>query len=87
MLLFVNGPFGVGKTTTVNLLAQDLPEALVIDPEKVGHMLWSQLPEPLRAEEFELEPVWPVVTRCLLDQTARTYGRTILVPMTIARPQ
>ncbi len=86
MIIFVNGPFGVGKSTTVRLLAEDLPEALVIDPEKVGHMLWSQLPEPLRTEEFELEPVWPTLTRCLLEESAHTYGRTLLVPMTIARP-
>jgi hypothetical protein len=85
VIVFVNGPFGVGKTTTVRHLAADLPEALVIDPEKVGHMLWSQLPKGLRQEEFELEPVWPALTRCLLGETARAYRRTLLVPMTIAR--
>ncbi|MEY9938569.1 broad-specificity NMP kinase [Streptacidiphilus sp. MAP5-52] len=87
MIVFVNGPFGVGKSTTVRLLAADLPKALVIDPEKIGHMLWSQLPEDLREEEFELEPTWPALTRCLIDQAADAYKRTVLVPMTIARPQ
>lgn len=87
MIVFVNGPFGVGKSTTVRLLAADLPKALVVDPEKVGHMLWSQLPEHLREEEFELEPTWPVLTRCLLEEAAHAYQRPLLVPMTIARPQ
>ncbi|MDH6140470.1 broad-specificity NMP kinase [Kitasatospora sp. GP30] len=85
MIVFVNGPFGVGKSTTVRILADDLPEALVIDPEQVGHMLWSQLPEQLRTEEFELEPVWPALTRCLIEEAARAYSRTLLVPMTIVR--
>jgi len=87
VIVFVNGPFGVGKSTTVRLLAADLPEALVLDPERVGHMLWSQLPDGLRQEEFELEPVWPALTRCLLEEAAAAYQRTLLVPMTIARPE
>ncbi|MFJ6136257.1 AAA family ATPase [Kitasatospora sp. NPDC092286] len=85
MIVFVNGPFGVGKSTTVGILADDLPDALVIDPEKVGHMLWSQLPDRMRTEEFELEPVWPPLTRCLIEEAARAYSRTLFVPMTIAR--
>jgi broad-specificity NMP kinase len=86
MIVFVNGPFGVGKSTAVAQLHKRLPEALVIDPEKVGHMLWAQLPEALRTEEFELEPIWPSLTRCLIEQFHRAYRRDILVPMTIARP-
>ncbi|MFF1784969.1 AAA family ATPase [Kitasatospora sp. NPDC058243] len=85
MIVFVNGPFGVGKSTTTGLLAERLPQALVINPEAIGHMLWTQLPEPLRTEEFELEPVWPPLTHCMLDHAARAYGRPIIVPMTIAR--
>lgn len=44
VIVFVNGAFGVGKSTTVRSLAARLPHALVLDPEKVGHMLWVQLP-------------------------------------------
>ncbi|MGW3228674.1 AAA family ATPase [Kitasatospora sp. NPDC001095] len=85
MIVFVNGPFGVGKSTTTGLLAERLPQALVINPEDIGHMLWAQLPAALRTEEFELEPVWPPLTRCMLDQAAHAYDRPIIVPMTIAR--
>lgn len=87
MIVFVNGPFGVGKSTTVRILAADLPDSLVIDPERIGHLLWAQLPKHLRQEEFELEPVWPSLTRCLLQEADRTYQRILLVPMTIVRPQ
>lgn len=85
MIIFVNGPFGVGKTTVVAELADCLPDSLIVDPEKMGHLIWGQLPTTLRHEEFELEPVWPPVTRCLIAEVHRTYSRTTLVPMTIAR--
>ncbi len=86
MIIFVNGPFGVGKSTAVAEIHRRLSDALVVDPQKIGHMLWTQLPEALRAEEFELEPIWPPLTRCLIGQAHRVYRRHILVPMTIARP-
>lgn len=85
MIIFVNGPFGVGKTTVVGELADRLPDSLIVDPEKVGHLIWGQLPTTLRQEEFELEPVWPPVTHRLIAEVHRTYARTTLVPMTIAR--
>jgi len=85
VIIFVNGPFGVGKTTAVSSLHERMPDALVLDPEKVGHMLWGQLPTALRREEFELEPLWPSLTRMLIQEARREYARTILVPMTIAR--
>lgn len=87
MIIFVNGPFGVGKTTAVAELNKLIPDALIIDPEKVGHMLWAQLPEVLRTEEFELEPISQALTRTLIEQAHWTYGRDLLIPMTIARPR
>lgn|SRR5699024_664395 len=86
-LVFVNGPFGVGKSSVVDLLSQRITNSIVIDPEKVGHMLWSQLPNSLHEDEFELEPLWPPMSRLLIDLARRTYDRTLLVPMTIARPE
>jgi len=85
--VFVNGPFGVGKSSVVDLLSQRITNSIVIDPEKVGHMLWSQLPNSLHEDEFELEPLWPPMSRLLIDLARRTYDRTLLVPMTIARPE
>lgn len=64
-------PFGVGTSTTLGLIAQRRPDALVVDPEDLGHMLWKQLPADLRHEEFELEPLWPPLTRRMLDQATR----------------
>ena len=35
VILFLNGPFGIGKTTTAHLLVERLPGALLYDPELV----------------------------------------------------
>jgi len=39
MIVWLNGTFGVGKTTTSELLAKTLPDARVFDAEKVGTLL------------------------------------------------
>ncbi|MDX5565755.1 AAA family ATPase [Streptomyces sp. ID05-04B] len=84
-VVWINGPYGCGKSTVSRHVAELLPDALVVDPEDVGHMLWRQLPDHLREEEFELEPAWAPLTRVLVEQCARTYGRPLVVPMTIVR--
>ncbi|WP_250032507.1 AAA family ATPase [Paractinoplanes maris] len=86
MIVWLNGPFGGGKSTIAPMVAAALPDALVVDPERVGHLLWSQLPAALRKEEFELEPVWPLMTRSLLQGMTAAYGRPLVVPMTVVRP-
>ncbi|MFJ7260424.1 AAA family ATPase [Streptomyces globosus] len=85
-VVWINGPYGCGKSTVTRHVAGLLPEALVVDPEDVGHMLWRQLPDGLREEEFELEPLWVPLTRLLVGRCARTYGRPVVVPMTVSRP-
>jgi hypothetical protein len=39
MILLLNGPFGIGKTTVAGLLARQLPSAFVFDPEMIGFVL------------------------------------------------
>lgn len=39
MIVWLNGTFGAGKTTTAGELVQLLPQARLFDPEQVGYML------------------------------------------------
>ena len=39
MFLLLNGSFGIGKTTTAERLARELPGASISDPEVVGYLL------------------------------------------------
>src|SRR5262245_5312498 len=87
MIIFINGAFGVGKTTVANLLVQRLPNALLYDPEEVGFMLRAILKPVVWTGDFQDYPMWralvPEVGRMLAEQ----YGRTLIVPMTIWRAE
>ena len=39
MIVFINGPFGVGKTTVAERLVGRLPGSLLFDAELVGSFL------------------------------------------------
>ena len=85
MIIFVNGAFGVGKTTVAQLLVSRLPNSLLYDPEEVGGAL-SRIVRPIAShDDFQDLPPW----RPLVVTTARllkeTYGRTLIIPMTIWR--
>jgi hypothetical protein len=42
-MVFINGPFGVGKTSVANVLVERIPGAMIYDPEKVGSFLRSRI--------------------------------------------
>lgn len=44
VIVFLNGAFGVGKTSTARILHEALPGSLIFDPESVGAMLWDAFP-------------------------------------------
>jgi adenylylsulfate kinase-like enzyme len=46
MIVWLNGTFGAGKTTTAPEVVTRLPEARIFDPEHVGFLLRQVLPEP-----------------------------------------
>lgn len=81
MIVMLNGAFGVGKTTLANALLAERPECMLFDPEEVGAMLWKVCPEP-RGDFQDLKAWAPLVI-----DTARTlmatYGRPLVVPMTL----
>lgn len=83
MIIFLNGSFGVGKTTAAELLVSRLPNSLLYDPEEVGYFL-RKIVRPIETfEDFQDLPMW----RTLVVTTARllkqTYGRTLVMPQTI----
>ncbi|WP_058041223.1 AAA family ATPase [Streptomyces roseifaciens] len=82
MIIWVNGPFGGGKTTTAQLLHQKLDGSLVFDPEEVGFMLRSILPG--REKDFQdLAPWRPLVAATALELHAFNDGRPLIAPMTL----
>jgi hypothetical protein len=56
MMLWINGAFGAGKTTTAGLVTKLLEGAKVFDPEYVGYMLMPFVESP--TGDFQDLPLW-----------------------------
>jgi len=82
MLVWINGPFGGGKTATAYELQRRLPGSAVYDPEHVGFGMRRMLPAPLRGN-FQDLPAWRHSVTELLRLTLTVYDRPVIVPMTL----
>jgi hypothetical protein len=82
MLLWINGPFGGGKTATAYELNRRLPGSVVCDPEHVGFGMRRMLPVALRGN-FQDLPAWRHSVVELLRLTLAGYDGPVIVPMTL----
>ncbi|MFC7308308.1 AAA family ATPase [Streptomyces monticola] len=86
MLLWINGPFGGGKTQTAYELNRRLPGSVVCDPERLGFGLHRMLPPGLRGD-FQDLAAWRQGVFEVLDLTLRKYeDGPVIVPMTVVEP-
>jgi AAA domain-containing protein len=85
VLLWINGPFGGGKTQTAYELHRRLPGSVVCDPEHVGFGLHRMTPRELRGDFQDLTAwrrgVWEV-----LDLVLRKHDGPVIAPMTLVNP-
>lgn len=84
-VLWINGPFGVGKTQAAYALAQRLPGSFVCGPEQLGFALQRMTPPQLRSD-FQDVPLWRSGTRELLTRCALHGSGPVIVPMTLVHP-
>lgn len=82
MLIWINGPFGGGKTATAFELQRRLPGSAVCDPEHVGFGMRRMLPESLRGM-FQDLPAWRNSVTELLRLILTSYDGHVIVPMTM----
>jgi AAA domain len=85
MILFVNGPFGVGKTTVARLLVQQMPHFMLYNPEVIGTVLHRALGPFEKAADFQDYALWRphFVGGARVLKTIST--RTLVIPMTVWR--
>lgn len=85
-VVWLNGAFGVGKTTVARALAAELPDALVMDPEDIGRMLRKVAPAARRTTDFQDIPSWRRVTVATIESLLRDHPVPLVVPMTVVDP-
>ncbi|WP_327683012.1 AAA family ATPase [Kitasatospora sp. NBC_00458] len=85
MLLWINGPFGVGKTQVSHELRRRLPGSVLCDPEEVGFGLHRMTPKALRGD-FQDLPAWRQGVFEVLDLTLDHHPGPVIVPMTVTEP-
>jgi len=86
MIVWLNGSFGVGKTTTAAALSARWPEAIVFDPEilGVGLRLWT--PPEAEVHDFQDIALWRDLVVTTSAGLVAEWGRPLIVPMTVLRP-
>ncbi|WP_432573361.1 AAA family ATPase [Kineococcus sp. SYSU DK005] len=86
MIVWLNGPFGGGKTQVAHELHRRLPGSVVCDPEQVGYGLHRALPPALRGDFQDLRAWRSGVVEVLGLADAHRDG-AVLVPMTVVEPE
>lgn len=85
MLLWINGPFGGGKTQTAHEIRRRLPGSVVCDPEQAGFGLHRMLPPALRGD-FQDLPAWRQGVYEVLDLALTRHDGVVIAPMTVTEP-
>ncbi|MEU5050308.1 NUDIX domain-containing protein [Streptomyces sp. NPDC021096] len=89
MIVWLNGAFSGGKTSTAKELAELIPGSNLYDPEMTGGMLGYLLP-PKRMNEVGDYQDLPIWRRMVVDTAAALLaelGGVLIVPMTLLRQE
>lgn len=85
MIIWINGPYGVGKSTLARELHKNIENSFIFDAEKVGDAVRENFPEEFFKETYEEFPLWCETCANLLLELSRCYSGTVFVPMTLLR--
>jgi hypothetical protein len=85
MILFINGPFGVGKTSVARILVEKLPNAVLYDPELIGSILRRVLRPVKKADDFQDYALWRGLVVAVAHALRVASARTLVIPMTVWR--
>lgn len=84
MIIWINGSFGVGKTTISEKLKERIYGSIVYDPEDIGVFLINTL--PIKENDFQDYELWRTLNYEILKDLNKKF-ETIIVPMTITNPK
>jgi hypothetical protein len=82
MIVWINGTFGVGKTTVANELTKLLPHARLFDSEYAGYMLRHVLASE-KVADFQDWPPWRSTVVATTTSILDYVGGTLVIPQTV----
>ena len=80
MIIWINGSFGVGKTTTAELLKNKLDKSIIYDLEEIGGFLSNMFNH--EKDDFQDYELWRTLNSDILKYLCSIY-KIVIVPMTI----
>jgi hypothetical protein len=83
VIVWINGPFGVGKTTLTAELCRRAPRTRAFDPERIGWVL-KRTVGLIKQGDYQDLPAWRSATVAAAAWQARG-ADPLVVPMTILR--
>jgi len=84
VIIWLNGAFGAGKTTTANQLAGRLANARHFDPELVGYLLMTALSDHEFQDFQDLRP-WRELVPVFTEKIASFTGQHLIAVQTVLR--
>ena len=87
MIIWISGPYGVGKSTLAEAMARKMNNALIFDAEEVGNAVRENYPDCPYGYIFEDYPLWGEFCYLLLKDVHERFHKDILVPMTLLRAE
>jgi len=85
MIIWIDGPFGAGKTTLASRLCEKRSDLLVLDPEEIGYVVKTVVAMPPSGNYQDL-PFWRRLTVQAIAELRDHYPQDIAVPMTLLNP-
>jgi shikimate kinase len=82
MIIWLNGAFGVGKTTTARTLATMMPDSRLFDAEMVGYLLREILTD-YKFADFQQLPPWRTLVPVVTSEITRFTGQHLLATQTV----
>ncbi|MVX65671.1 tunicamycin resistance protein [Clostridium chromiireducens] len=84
MIIWINGAFGSGKSTTAELLHSKIEFSHIFDPEQVGYFLWDNFPAELKEKgDFQDIEIWRSINYQIIKHMHDNYNGVLIIPMTI----
>lgn len=84
MIVWINGPYGIGKSTVAKELHQMHSNSYIFDAESVGNAVRDNLPQKLfNGYIFENYDLWFEMIVKLLISINQSYQGDVYIPMTL----